>query len=250
MKKFLHSAALLLILTAPLTSAASVLITELMYDLEGADSGYEWIEITNTGSNPVDIGAWRLFEQGVNHKLTLVAGASTVLQPEQSAIVADKPEHFLARYPEIVQVFDSAFSLSNESETLMLKNSAGRVVDQVTYRSTLGAKGDGGSLHLEGEVLTPALPNPGVYPGKPLPIVKAKESEGKKPSISSTATSALYAAAAVAPRTDKTLGLLPWLVGLLSIIGIGVVGALLVKTEQKKEETKSLAEEFEIIENP
>ena len=249
MKNSLHSIVLLSILAVPAQAGAAVLITEIMYDLEGADSGYEWVEITNTGEVSVNIGAWRMFENGVNHKLTLAAGVAPVLLAGHSAIVADKPEHFLARYPNVTPVFDSVFSLSNEGETLMLKNAAGEVVDQVTYRSSLGAKGDGDSLHLEGEVLRPAVPNPGVYPGELVPIV-TKEGEEKSSTSSTNPPDAPFAAVAGAPSANKNLGLLPWIVGLLSIIGIGVAGVLLVKAEQEKQETMSVADEFEIIEKP
>src|SRR3989344_4319339 len=54
---------LLMLLALPASVAASVQITELMYDLEGADNGFEWVEITNTGSTAVDVGKWRLFER-------------------------------------------------------------------------------------------------------------------------------------------------------------------------------------------
>ena len=245
MKKVLCSLTLFCILATPASAAASVLITEVMYDLEGADGGYEWVEITNTGTVPVDVGAWRLLEQGVNHKLTLFAGQSSVLEPGASALVADKPENVVARYPSVVPVFDSAFSLSNESETLMLKNAAGKVVDQVTYRSTLGAKGDGASLHLEGEILTPALPNPGVYPGELVPVAKTKEDTIKQ---NKATPAAAYAAAGVG-LAGTDFSLLPWLVGLASIIMLGVAGVWLAKTEQKTNATSQLADEFEIVES-
>ena len=248
MKKILLSFLLLFVLLTPASASGAVLITEIMYDLEGADSGHEWIEITNTGSGAVNVGAWRLFENGVNHKLTLFAGSSAVLQAGQSAIIADKPDNFVARYPEVTPVFDSAFSLSNETETLMLKNAAGTVVDQVTYRSSLGAKGDGASLHLEGEILVPALPNPGVYPGELVPVVKKAEEREQTSATSHALTGGAYAAAGVAPL-PHAFSLLPWLVGLMSIIGIGIAGVLLARTEQHKEETKTPADEFEIVES-
>src|SRR3989344_6300843 len=249
MKTILRNFLFLSLLAAPTQAAAAVLITEVMYDLEGADSGYEWIEVTNTVSVPVSIAGWRLFEQGVNHKLTPVGGATTILQPAQSAIIADKPENILARYPTLALVFDSAFTLSNDGETLMLKNAGGATVDQVTYRSSLGAKGDGASLHLEGEILRPAMSNPGVYPGELVPVV-TKEGEEKSNTSSTNPPDAPFAAVAGAPGANKNLGLLPWIVGLLSIIGIGVAGVLLVKAEQEKQETMSVADEFEIIEKP
>ena len=245
MKKIFRSVLVTGFLLAPAVASAAVLMTEVMYDLEGADQGYEWIELTNTGTTPVDVSAWRLFENGTNHKLTLAAGSNPVLAPGQSAVVADKAEYFITRYPVVELVFDSAFSLSNEMETLMLKNAAGKIVDQLTYRSSLGAKGDGASLHLEGEILVPALPNPGVYPGELVPVVK-KETDSR----ASTAVEAgSLAAVTSAPVSSSTVSLLPWLLGLLSIIGLGVVGVLLAREEQKTGETVVSADEFEIVES-
>lgn len=245
MRKIFHSCLFLLVVALPAPAAASVLITEIMYDLEGADGGYEWVEITNTGDMPVNVGEWRLFEQGVNHKLVLFKGASSVLQPGVSAVVADKPNNLVARYPALELVFDSAFSLSNEGETLMLKDGGGKTVDQVTYRSSLGAQGDGGSLHLEGEILVPGLPNPGVYPGEVLPVPQKQQEKQQKNSY--IAPGSAYAAAGAAP-TGNTATLWPWILGLLSVMGLGIAGVWLVKTE-KVEETSSLADEFEIIDN-
>lgn len=247
MKNLLHS---LLVVGAlmPLPAGAAVLITEVMYDLEGADQGYEWIEITNTGEEKVDVGAWRLFEGGVNHKLTLFVGESTVLQAGESAIIADKPENIQARYPHLTLIFDSAFSLSNEGEMLMLKNAKGTVVDQVTYRSSAGAKGDGGSLHLEGERLVPALPNPGVYPGELLPVVKKEETKNSG-TVSAAVAPGSLAAVGSAPRPPSAFSMLPWAVALMSIIGIGVAGVLLVQAEHKNQETAPSADEFEIVED-
>lgn len=248
MNKLLRSLVLFFLIGTPASASGVVLITEFMYDLEGADSGYEWVEITNTGERPVDVGAWRLFEQGVNHKLTLFAGSSAVLQPGQSAIVADKPENVLARYPGLEPVFDSTFSLSNEGETLMLKNAAGATVDQVTYRSSAGANGDGASLHLEGEVLVPALPNPGVYPGELLPVVKKEDAKSSGNTSAALAPGSL-AAVGSAPLLPLAFSMLPWLVGLLSIIGIGVAGVLFAKAEYTTQETTPSADEFEIVES-
>ncbi|MDP4020566.1 MAG: lamin tail domain-containing protein [Candidatus Adlerbacteria bacterium] len=249
MKKILRSVLVLCLFVVPAQALAAVLITEVLYDLEGADQGYEWLELTNTGTTPVDISAWRLFENGTNHKLTLVQGASAVLQPGQSAVVADKAEYFITRYPAVGVVFDSAFSLSNEMETLMLKNAGGDVVDQLTYRSSLGAKGDGASLHLEGEILTPALPNPGVYPGELVPVAKKQADSKTSAKTSSAVEASSLAAVGSASISSSTFVLLPWLVALLSIILLGVAGVWLVKEEQKNPETKALADEFEIVES-
>ena len=39
----------------PLGAHAQVVITEVLYNLEGADSGHEWIEVAHEGSAPIDL---------------------------------------------------------------------------------------------------------------------------------------------------------------------------------------------------
>ena len=45
----------------PLFAYASIEITEIMYDAPGADTGREWVEVTNTGVSPADISNYKLF---------------------------------------------------------------------------------------------------------------------------------------------------------------------------------------------
>lgn len=237
---------------------ADVQITEVMYDLEGADGGHEWIEITNIGTAPIDVGKWRLFEGNTNHKLKLIKGESSVLQPSTSAIIADKPENFSSHWPDVQTVFDSAFSLSNTGETLALKNGTD-VIDQISYTEEVGAQGDGGSLHRTDSVFVPALPTPGVYPGE-LRVVPAKESAAparpttslvrKSPGLPSAAVSASSQLATV--RGGDTGGMytwVAWLLGLMSIMGLGLAAYFLFILERPKQETIDPADEFEIIDD-
>ena len=124
---------------------AQVIISEVMYDLEGSDSTREWVEIYNSGSDAVDLLKWRFFEQGVNHKLKVSQG-SAVLPPQKYAIIADNASVFLEENSAVsATVFDSSFSLKNSGETLILRNGDLDDVDAVTYTSDWGAAGDGNS---------------------------------------------------------------------------------------------------------
>jgi hypothetical protein len=231
----------------PASAAASVQITELMYDLEGADNGFEWVEITNTGSTAVDVGNWRLFEGDTNHTLALAAGSSSIVPAGGSAVIADNPEKFLVHWPGVGTVFNSAFSLSNTGETLTLKNATLEIVDQVSYTALLGAAGDSGSLHRSGNTFIAALPSPGVFPGelKPVPKKQNAAPTTKSPDLKPVSPG-LAAVANEQPRAPFSL--LPWLLGLASITALGVAGVLFSKTQQTIEETKSPADEFEIEE--
>jgi len=117
-----------------------------MYDLEGADSGREWVELFNTGTESVSLTDWKLFENGTNHKLTLITGSETIGSGEY-IVIADNSEKFLIDWPGFSgTLFDSAFSLSNSGETLTVRDSALVDVDSYTYSSETGAQGDGNAL--------------------------------------------------------------------------------------------------------
>lgn len=192
----------------PTAVSASVKITEVMYDLPGSDSGREWIEVTNTGAEAVDIAGFRLFEADTNHKLKSIQGG-TLLLPGSSAVIASNAARFLTEYTTYTGIlFDSTFSLSNTGETVAIKNTAGVVEDSISYTAPVQKPKE-----------TPA-------PSSQKQAVKAKST----------------AASAALSNTPNALGMTPWILGLIAIIGIGIGGALLAR-----EETKSKEEEFEII---
>lgn len=129
----------------PHMAFGQMVITEIMYDLEGTDTGREWIEIKNTGGESVDISDWKLFEANVNHKLVPVG--SGVIPPGGFGIIVDSLEKWKIDYPRFNGlVFDSAFSLGNSGETLILRDGNGVDVDSVSYTADMGAQGDGYSL--------------------------------------------------------------------------------------------------------
>jgi hypothetical protein len=50
-------------------SEAQVVINEIMYNPstdQGADTGYEWVELYNAGAGSVDLGGWRLWDYSGN----------------------------------------------------------------------------------------------------------------------------------------------------------------------------------------
>jgi hypothetical protein len=152
---------------SPLVLFAQIEITEVMYDLEGSDSGREWIEIYNTTTEDIDLSTWRLFEAETNHKIkSAVEGGPTSLPANTYGLLVDNFEKFNLDYPSFSGfVFDSAFSLSNTSETLILRNNELVDIDSMNYLAEWGAKGDGNSLQKNGSNWLPALPTPGVSNG-------------------------------------------------------------------------------------
>lgn len=163
----------------PAFASAQVIITEVMYDLEsGSDSGREWVEVYNVGTAAVSFSEWKLFENGINHKIT---GAGS-LPPGAYAVVADNAEKFKADWPLFSgPIYDSAFSLSNDGDTVSLRTGAGTDIDSFAYTNSMGAKGTGDSLQRDGAAWGAGMPTPGTgIPAGglvPTPVKPSKKSQ-------------------------------------------------------------------------
>ena len=106
--------------------AASIEITEVMYDVEGTDSDREWIEVYNTTNAGIDFVQWNFVENDINHGIS--AEDENMLPGRSYAVVADNPASFLQDFPDFSGIiFDSAFALSNSGEELALRTSQRRL---------------------------------------------------------------------------------------------------------------------------
>lgn len=207
-----------LLLFAPITALAAVEITNIVYDVEGADEGREWLEVTNKGGEAVDISKFKLLEAGVNHKLTIAAG-SAVLAPGTSAVITQSPPTFLSEHSGFAKaVFKSSFSLSNTGETLAILNSKGGVEHTKTYVAA-------------------------EKPPSPKPTAKKTSTSSKKLATSSASVEA----ASLPPPASQTHALLPWLLGLGGVMALGVAGVLFIPSQiGRVGETKRESDEFEL----
>lgn len=149
-------------LFAPIHVSAQIIITEVMYDPQGSDTGREWIEIQNQSGTAETFTTWKLFEENVNHKINATDAATTIPAGGYAILVTDKAK-FLADFPNVtVPIFDTSFSLKNTSENLVLKDPNGNIADQYLYDTSLGAADDGRSLQLLGSSWVASTPTPGV----------------------------------------------------------------------------------------
>jgi hypothetical protein len=120
-----------------------------MYDPKDSDVGREWLEIYNSGDGDVDLSGWKFFEAGVNHGITLSKG-KFVLSSGGYAILAENAEKFLSEHSSYgTALLDSSFSLSNDGESIALKNKEGEIVGGVAYLKTMGGNGNGYSIELK-----------------------------------------------------------------------------------------------------
>ena len=150
---FITLISLSLFLLTPFIARAAVVINEIMYNLEGSDSGREWIEILNISDTEIDLNDWK-FNDGSNHGLneppTNNGQGSLKILADEYVILTGNAATFLADHPGFSNtVIDTVMSLKNTSATLKILDSEGNEIDSITYENTWGADGDGNSLQRE-----------------------------------------------------------------------------------------------------
>jgi len=150
---------LLLFICVPHILLAQVEITEVMYDHEGTDSGFEWVEIYNSGSSDIDIGSWYFFENDTYHGLTPDGFVS--IGAGERALIVQNLENIYAEFGSSLNLVKSSFSLNNTGETIALADQNRTTQDEITYSADGGALGNGNSIQLTNGIWIEALPTPG-----------------------------------------------------------------------------------------
>ncbi len=147
----------------PLIVYAQVHITEVMYNLEGSDTGREWVEIYNSTDSDINLDGWKLYENDTNHRIEpLEDDGNIVLSSYSYAIIAEKPSVFKTDWPNFGgTLFDSAFSLKNTQETIILRNAELSDVSEVSYAEHPDIDEHSYSLQKIGANWSPATPTPG-----------------------------------------------------------------------------------------
>lgn len=167
MKRGMISLCFVLATALPYSANAQVIISEFLYDAAGSDSGQEWVELFNAGSDTVDLTKWKI-NDGSNHVLNVPPKnggiGSIMLAPGAYIILADNAPNFIASYPSLANVIDSTLSLPNTSGTVSLLGEDGSVVDSLSYTKDQGGAGDGNTLQrnaVSSTALSALLSTPG-----------------------------------------------------------------------------------------
>jgi hypothetical protein len=206
-----------------------------MYDLLGADEGREWIEIQNTGTEAVDISGWKLFEEGVSHRL--IAERGSFLSGGAYAIIADDAQKFSADWPNYRgMLLSSSFTLKNKGETLAIKNASSTIVASHAYASDAGGQGNGNTLNLISGAFVERAPSPGAAPSPALLSVKTvSDDSAELPSgdagVVSIKDSDRGAGAFGSFQDGAFSGMIPWILALLGVVLIGGCAIFFVKKE-------------------
>ena len=144
-------------------AVSDFVITEIMYDPGGSDTGKEWVEVYNTASQSATIvggavsNSLRFFD-GSNHTFAVTAfqGSMTV-DPQTYFVIAQKTSSFNLSYPNyrgaLIEI--SAMSLENTSESIGFRlGSSGSLFSNFIYDKSWGGAGTGKTL--EKKIITGA----------------------------------------------------------------------------------------------
>lgn len=161
---------LIVSLGLPAAARAAVVINEIMYNPGGTDSGREWVELYNNGSQDVTLvggsvkGSWRIADSS-NHTITDPAsgvGRGKLVVPAGGyLVIATDPSVFMGEFSGNYSVAKSSLSLTNTGTSVSLIDGTGAVVDSVTYTASQGGDDNGTSLQLASSTWLQALPTPG-----------------------------------------------------------------------------------------
>ncbi len=145
-----------------------MVINEIMY-APANGSNYEWVEVFNSGTLPVDLQGWRFFH-GENNSgpLTLRNGNTTVLQPSGYAIIAKSPSvvtnYIWLNFSGMIL---SASTLSlpdgvDNTHIAIASDTIKTISNSVIYDTSLGGNKDSGnSLQKRSGSWVAATPTPG-----------------------------------------------------------------------------------------
>jgi hypothetical protein len=251
---------LLFLLPTPLL--AHVSISEINYDLLGSDSDREWIEVQNSGATPIDLTKYKFLEASVKHGI--IASGSSTVPAGAFAVIADNTGKFMEDNPGYVGLFfKSSFSLSNTGEVIALVD-ASSTVDQVSYKSTQGAAGNGLSLQKDLESWVAAKPSPGRAflksdlpaaappppPATPTSGLKVAKATGATSSNSPTTSVVTTESPALtfAKRETNSSSPYTWWLALGAVLTLGAGATFLMRTQGGMNGISSEADQYEIVE--
>ena len=141
----------------------SIIISEFVYDLDGAD--IDWVEVENQGGADLDLASLKLLVSNStsNHAINNYSGSSILGSGDYGVIVVSSLiSNYTSKWGNAGNIFTSSFTLSNAGGKIEINNGdKASPVDSVTYSSGDGAAGDGQSLSLISGSFSPEDPTPG-----------------------------------------------------------------------------------------
>ncbi len=112
----------------------AVVITEVMADAVGDDTGQEWIELYNSGSSTVDISGWELRDCG--SQVWPIVGGGLVIAPGKYLVLGYASSPSMNGGAPVDVAYGTAFYLPNTLGSVLLFDGTGpqaTLVDQTRY---------------------------------------------------------------------------------------------------------------------
>jgi len=122
--------AIALVFTSAAQAGPTIVISEVFYDEPGRQTKYEWIELYNPTSNPIDIGGYTIKD---NQAGIYTIALGTIILPGQTLIFARDTEGFRSLYGFDPDFGDFNRPLGNTGDFLILKDAAGTEIDVVAW---------------------------------------------------------------------------------------------------------------------
>lgn len=97
-----------------------VAITEVFPNPEGPDTEEEWIEITNNGDDPVNLGNWTL-DDGEGGSEAFIFPDDTIIEPGETLILYRT---------------ETGIALNNSNETVQLSDYSGETMSEINYETS------------------------------------------------------------------------------------------------------------------
>lgn len=99
-------------------------ISEIFPNPEGPDAEEEWIELTNGGTEAVDLGNWEI-DDGEGGSDPYIFPADTIIEPGETLVIPRK---------------DSGVALNNNADRVQLSDFTGEIIDEVEYENAQEGK--------------------------------------------------------------------------------------------------------------
>jgi len=108
----------------------NVVINEIMYHPSSESDDDEYIELYNRGEEPVDLSGWSI-TGGMSFKFS----RGTTISPDSYLVIAKAKSHLISKYNLDSGIVFGDFKgrLSNEQETIRLRDNLGNKVNEVHY---------------------------------------------------------------------------------------------------------------------
>ena len=142
----------------------NILINEIMYSPDASCGGTynEWIELYNPTPEDIDLNEWKIDNEGTVGLINFSNSDSTIIKSMDYFIIAKRPLNFSQYFNVLCPIAERKFTLNNGGDSILLYNSSGELMQNVSYNSEMGGAGDGNSLQLIENSWISAGPTPGL----------------------------------------------------------------------------------------